>query len=209
MAHQENDPGKLRKIAKSLANSSHEAQFVLGDTLSVIHSTRCFREWGFHTWKDYVEIELHVNSSASYELLKISRWTQLEGLTLKQRRSLAEVGRTKAYCIAHLATKESLQTWIDVAKNETCERMRMRLFDDSPTEAPKTVSYWLYGAERKTVQEAQKLMLRKVGNNPRAGELLYWICNSYIALEHQQSKDKQARKKLAAKKKSRSKAKAV
>jgi len=201
MPNHENDPGELRKIAKDLSRESNDCQFRLGDTLLVINSTRCYREWGFPTWKDYIEVELHLNSSASYELLNISRWAQLEGLTLTQRRNLSEIGRTKAYCVAALATKESLAKWIQIAKGKTCEEMRNLLYDSSPTEAPKTVSFWLYGSERRSITDALKIVQKGLGDDLRAGELLAEVCAAYVASHREKTRKAKPRKKSTEKKK--------
>ncbi len=199
----ENDPGTLRTIAQELAGKANEHFFRLGDTLAVISSARYYKEWGFSTWKDYVEKEIHLNVSASYELLSIVRWSQVEGLSLAERRSLSEVGRTKAYCIAHLATRESLKKWLQVAKKATCEDMRNRMYDEPPTDAPKTVSFWLYGDERKAIEHALNTVAKNYDDDVRMGVLLTEVCKQHNMATLKKAKRKKAtpKKKATTKKK--------
>lgn len=168
----------MRQMALDLAAEVHSNMLRLGDVLAAINTGRFYREWGFSTWKEYVEVEIRTSVTASYEMLNIARWAQEQKLTLTERRRVGELGRRKAYCVANLATKQTVSTWIDIAHKATIEDMRSRMYGDHPEDAPKGVTFWLQGPQRKVVERAVKLAESSMGDVNK-GDYLAEICHYY------------------------------
>jgi len=171
---------QVRALARKLGREVNDALFRLADILWVVHRNSFHQNWGWKTWKDYVESEVGVPVGASYELLVIARWTSRYGITKSQRERLATLGRCKVAALTKLARKDNVGEWLEYALDEPVSKLRAMAKGVHDANAPKTVAVWLHAEHRREYREAMTLAKQKLGYDVIQGELLHEICAFYV-----------------------------
>jgi hypothetical protein len=189
---------QIRSLAKSLARSANGCLFRLGDVLGMIHRNEFYRDWGWHSWTDYVEDEVGISISTAYELMHVARWAAQYQLTVSQRKKLSALGRTKVAALTKLARKDNLDQWFSYAASASCGRLKALSKGRMYFLSPKTVSVWMHRENLSSYEEALTLARSDYGDMAQ-GELLGAVCDYYVAAIKQRKK--RAKRKSAGKRK--------
>lgn len=173
----------IRALAKTAAKNSQQQQMILSHLLVEIRERNLAATWGYSSWEEYVEVELGIGLTESYELMSIARWVQRIHLTKVQEETVHGLGRSRAYLLSRsTATKESLSEYVKMARTHTVTDLRNLIYTKE-LGGPKTVSFWLMLGEQRQVSAAltKAADLLPNGKESRLGEQLVVICDSFLS----------------------------
>lgn len=181
---QEQTPEALRRLARDMAKKINAELIRLSNVLLVIHSNRYWEDWGYASWSDYARTEVGMPPGASYNLLRIARWTAQHRPTRSQREALASLGRVKAYLIARVAVKADAEKWMEVARSMTAEQLRTRIVTNGKSEA-KHFGFRLNLTQQRKLARAFRILRSRYSDPDDATQamLLADLCDDLIESE--------------------------
>ena len=111
--HIENlDKVQARELMHRCADARVFNAFVLGGALSVINSSKWYKDYGHSSFKDLVTNGLGMSTSATYNYIKIYDWLLEADVPWEK---LEHIGWTKIRLFARYLEKGNIDEWIEVA----------------------------------------------------------------------------------------------
>ena len=107
----------LRKRARRLAVDISEAHWNLSPILLEIYEGAMWIDWGFKTFRSYVESELNVSQRTAQNLVKLGAWYR--SMPVPCQKWARTVPYTKMNIINSDVTRENWKEWREIVKDRT------------------------------------------------------------------------------------------
>lgn len=158
-------PDEARAMAIQLRDSLEQNYFQLGAILNKVLTERWFSEqWGFRTFKDYVEGEVGFGYRKAMYLANIYQTLVASGTTWDLVRS---VGWTKMREMCSVLNRENVLEWVEKARRmtavqlgEEAKRAKLQIEHEGPVSAVKVKQFRLRDAQIQNVEQALALATR-------------------------------------------------
>jgi len=189
----------IRQKVLELKDKADESYWELGIVLNDVYNNDYYRNWGFETWKDYVEQELDFGIRTAQYFLKIQKW--FETMTPAMQSWLRSLGWTKCRMLLAVVTPENAKSWKNKIKGKSVReldgiinRAKKGEDDSSGNESSgsesndKSVSkeslvrraFSLYSGQDEVVMNAIN-RAKDIGETDKDGHALSLICTDYLA----------------------------
>ena len=185
----------VRRQVLSLRDKTDEDYWSLSVVLREVHDNDYYREWGFDSWKEYVEQEVDIHIRKAQYLVKLQSW--FDGMTPAIQKWIRALGWTKARMLMHVVTQENAQDWKNRVADKTVSEIKEMLEGDKDSEGedgavsesgssetPDDKSHkfkaTLMGTQWETVQSALE-KAKEAGETDKDGQALSLICVDYLA----------------------------
>jgi hypothetical protein len=178
---------QLRKQIVSCKEQLDRSNFEMAGLLYRANAIGAHRDWGYPMWKDYIEQELGMSERKSQYLMAIWHWYEKEiGTDAETREKVEELGVTKVNQLSKVATKNTLDEWVDRAQDMTVTELTESVKSDrlgkgpNPEEVPSKLWFSLFPGQLQTVEDALEIA-ESMAESDKRGHLLEMVCRSFVA----------------------------
>jgi len=181
----------LRRELIRARDSISEGYFRMAALLKKAFDTRAYSDWGYTTWKEYVEQEMDMGERKAQYLMKIHHWfvTVIKDPTVKER--VEHLGWTKVKYLVGVVDEENVDYWVERAESMTAVQLeeyirQLKTNEDGPgpeAEQLSTMTFRLYPSQAENVQEAlekaAEIAEKEDEVEAKKGHLLDLICSTF------------------------------
>jgi len=108
---------EIRQEVLDLKNQVGDNYWLLAEKLKMVYDKDLFRNWGFDSWKEYVDSELAFELRKAQYLVQIHGWIQ--GMPPAIQEWMHELGWTKCRMLLHVVTTENATEWKNRIEGKT------------------------------------------------------------------------------------------
>lgn len=176
---------ELRQKIKDLKHTIDRGYFELAGLLMRAYSTGVFRNWGFATWKEYIEEDLEMSLRKAQYLMSIWQWFEKTVDDPAVKEKVEHLGWGKLKSLAGIVDESNVDDWVDRAEHMTSLELaesarRAKAGDPNQDVQITTISFGLYREQHENVERALA-MAQDMANSDKRGHLLDLICTSFIS----------------------------
>lgn len=189
---------EIRQEVLDLKDRVETSYWLLSAALKQVYDKELFRNWGFDTFRAYVDEDLVFGIRKALYLLNIQKW--LEKLPPAIQEWAHEIGWTKCRMLQHVITAENATTWRDRIDGKTVEEITEILKNggdgsggeggggsgggdgdgDGDLEANKKYTFGMKGNQIAVVDMAINRAM-ELGDTDKPSNALSLICADYLA----------------------------
>lgn len=162
--------------------------FVLAGLLTRAFDLGAHKDWGYQTWKEYVEVELGMSVRKAQYLMQLWQWFALKIKDPSVRQKVKEIGWTKAKELVGICNEDNVDEWVEIAAQSSVKDLAEKVkdaFSDSKRdildkeEPRRSFSVVLVGEQWENVQRAMTIAEEVTGSNKK-GHLLDLIATDFV-----------------------------
>ena len=180
----------LRTHLSSLKQRIDSTHMELAGCLQHAYDVSAYQDWGFPTWKDYVETELEISLRKAEYLMRNWKWFSDVIKDVALRKKIEDLGWTKASLLVGVVDQENAEEWIEAAKEGSREDLK-RMVKDAKEKAGgdnvkpgdaqvfSSLSFRLTLEQKENIEAALDLA-GQIAESDKPGHLLDLICMSFI-----------------------------
>lgn len=184
----------IRRQVIALRNKADENYWELGVSLEKVYRKDLYREWGFDSWKSYIEspeVDIHIRK-AQY-LVKLQEW--FGEMTPAVKDWVRSLGWTKARMLMHVINSQNAKEWKHRIEGKTVAEIDAMLKAEknsdgdeeggsdssSSSDKPKALSIKGMHPEMLDAWERASSHAMEVGETDKLCQALNLICIHYLA----------------------------
>jgi len=184
--------GMSPEVYKQSIRDSAKKVFVVGDRLSLVQGEllheisekKLFHEWGYGTFDEYIEGELHYKRRKAYYLIKIyDKYVQELALPTEQLREITE-NWSKAKELLPIITKENhekvLEDVVDMSVAETAKYVKLKKGPIKTEGEFSRLSFTVSKEQNENIERAMCLAA-KIAGSEKAGHILDLMSSDFIS----------------------------
>jgi len=181
----------VRQQILSVLETTEDKTWELAIILETAYEGAMYRSWGFESWKDYVDKELHLHIRKAQMLVRIQEKFKL--LSTEVQAWLRDLGWTKARMLVGIVTMENAAEWKNLVQGKTVAEIEKMLKEagdeggeegepgESPEDTFKKVTLSLaqpqYDNYKRAIDKAEE-----ISGSDKAGNLVDLICTEFLTL---------------------------
>jgi hypothetical protein len=185
---------EIRQEVLDLKNQVGDNYWLLAEKLKAVYDKDLFRNWGFETWKDYVDSELAFELRKAQYLVQIHGW--IEKMPPAIQEWMHELGWTKCRMLLHVVNTENATEWKNRVEGKTVAEISEILKGggegggsgggeggkdgDSMIEPSKKYTFGMKGNQISVVDMAIA-RAQELGDTDKPSNALALICSDYLA----------------------------
>jgi hypothetical protein len=184
---------EVRQAVRDLRDNVEQKYWELGERMQEVYRGDMYRDWGFDSWKEYVDEELGFGMRKARYLVQLHEW--FGTLPSSIQKWVRELGWTKARLLMGCVTKENAAEWRKRVEGKTVSQIEDMLkldrqgddenSDDGegvakkPEKAAKR-SFMLFPEQDDMVKQALD-KAKELAESDKDGHALTLICQEYLA----------------------------
>ncbi len=180
---------QLRQDVADCRRNVEDAYWRLSQLLFKVYDESTYREWGYATWREYVEQELEFGMRKAQYLVSIAEW--VKGLSDDVQNWVATLGWTKAKELTGKVTNANATEWKKKVEGKTVAEIQAALKssgeneeeDDKPKknrgDRPHKLSFSLFPEQSDNVSAALT-KAEELSGSGKPGHNLDMICLDYM-----------------------------
>ncbi len=183
------DTKTLRLHLSSLKQKIDTSHMELAGCLQYAFDVAAFKDWGYATWKDYVEEEMEISVRKSEYLMKIWKWFSEVVKDARIRSQIEEIGWTKASLLVGVVDEDNANEWIKAAKNHNREELKQIVKnakarakgepDTDKIEVFSNMTFRVTEEQKANIQSALELA-SQIADSEKPSHLLDLVCMSFV-----------------------------
>jgi len=184
---------EIRKKILDLLADTENKTWDLAVVLEMAYDKGMYQNWGFGSFREYVEKELQIHIRKAQFLVQLQEWfKKMPGNIQQWMRGL---GWTKARMLMHVVTIENAAEWRNKISGKSVVEIDKMLKDakesgeggggdgeggEDGEEKPKTMNFKLFPEQYKNVSRAVEKG-KEISGSEKPGNVLDLICTEFLA----------------------------
>jgi|GEM_PF-3550710 len=178
------------KILRLLAETE-DKNWDLAVVLETAYDEDMYRDWGFDSFREYVEKELQIHIRKAQFLVQLQEWFKKMPANIQQW--MRGLGWTKARMLMHIVTVENASEWRNKVAGKSVVEIDKMLKDakgegggggdgegdEGGEEKPKPMNFKLFPEQHKNVSRALE-KAGEISGSEKPGNNLDLICTEYL-----------------------------
>lgn len=184
----------LRTHISSLKQRIDATHMELAGCLEYAFEVQAFRDWGFPTWRDYIEGELEISIRKAEYLQRNWRWFAKIIKDPSVRQKIEEIGWTKASLLVGVVDESNVDHWVKTAKQNNRDKLKQIVNNAKAGSKEKdggniklgkpevftNMTFRLTPEQKENIESALDLA-GQIAESDKPGHLLDMICTSFVA----------------------------
>lgn len=189
---------EVRDEIKKLTSVVDRESFRIAEILDEVATQKLFKNWGFKSFKDYVEEEIYFEHRKAMYLVQINQWLSI--FPEEDREKVRSIGWSKAKELIQVVTPDNFYQWMKMIEGKSLREIIELTKDgkkkaksadttitvdgdiddhDGAVEKPVKLTFSLFPAQHQAVMEALGKAMQ-IAETEKMGHALSLICMDYM-----------------------------